>query len=309
MAKKQKTTQQKQTITQNNVSTQQQNKSSDLKSVNSDLLKVLNIDPNYLDTSQWLMTPLDYITNNFKPLVPNNSTKKSKLIKKEPPYKSNPVGIRKYDFKGGRTDKKLAEGKYPYANTTPYKGVKTYDARRITTRPIINYQQFEDLLNDTTGKVITFDRVPYSQKTVLKAKGGENNNPCNISVPSEYAVGAVGLQKMGDGQKAGKFDNIVNGVASTMRLYRERYGNRSFPQMNNGMQEYYRRNEPIGLTALRLIYVTNKCKQLGIDPNAIINTDDKWTLCSFVDAMAQSETGSTLSRELLDKAYKVAFGE
>ena len=30
--------------------------------------------------------------------------------------------------------------------------------------------------------------------------------------------------------------------------------------MNNGLQGYYKRSEPIGLSALRLDYVTKKCK-------------------------------------------------
>lgn len=290
MAKKQNTTQ------------QQQNKL-------ADLLKLFNVNSVYPNLNL-VMQGIDKVVTPFKPFkslfVPNH-----KLIKRELPYNSNPQGIRVYDFKGGRTDKQLAEGTYPYANAAPYKGVKDYDIRNIKERPIINYQQYEDLLNDTTGKIVKFDNVPYFQETKLNydTAGGRNNNPCNISIPVEFAVGAVGTQSMADGQRAGKFDNVVDGVASTMRLYREYYGNRSFPQMNNGLQGYYSRNEPIGLSALRLYYVTNKCKQLGIDPNTIIDTDDKWTLCSFVNSMAQSETGSTLSRETLDEAYKVAFGE
>lgn len=207
------------------------------------------------------------------------------------------------------TGKKLAEGKYPYANAAPYKGIKTYDIRKITTRPIIDYDQYEQLLKDHSGKLVTFDLVSNNAKTSINRKtaGGRNNNPCNVSAPS-YAVGVVGNSRMGDGQPAAVFNSIENGIATAMRLYKKKYGKKNIPQMNNGMQSYYDRNEPMGLSALRLYSVTNKCKQLGISPSDRLNTDDKWTLCSFVAIMAKNETGSTLSRETLDKAYKIAFG-
>ena len=207
------------------------------------------------------------------------------------------------------TGKKLADGKYPYANTTPYKGIKTYDMRKVTTRPIIDYDQYEQLLNDHSGKLVTVDVVPNNAKTFINKKtaGGRNNNPCNVSPPS-YAVGVVGRATMGDGQRAAVFDSVEDGIATAMRLYRNKYGKRNIPQMNNGMQSYYKRNEPISLSALRLHSVTKKCKQLGISPSDRLNTDDKWTLCSFVAFTAKNETGSTLSRELLDRAYKIAFG-
>lgn len=209
----------------------------------------------------------------------------------------------------GVSGKKLAEGKYPYANTTPYKGIKTYDLRKITQRPIIDYDQYEQLLNDHSGKLVTFDLVSNNAKTSINRNtaGGRNNNPCNVSPPS-YAVGVVGRATMGDGQRAAVFDSVENGVATAMRLLRNKYGKKNLPQINNGYQGYYKRNEPDGLSALRLHSVTKKCKQLGISPSDRINTDDKWTLCSFVAITAKNETGSTLSRETLDKAYKIAFG-
>lgn len=207
------------------------------------------------------------------------------------------------------TGKKLADGKYPYANAAPYKGIKTYDIRKITTRPIIDYDQYEQLLNDHSGKLVTFDLVSNNAKTSINRKtaGGRNNNPCNVSPPS-YAIGVVGRATMGDGQRAAVFDSVENGIATAMRLYRNKYGKKNIPQMNNGMQSYYKRNEPMGLSALRLYSVTKKCKQLGISPSDRLNTDDKWTLCSFVAITAKNETGSTLSRETLDRAYKIAFG-
>lgn len=209
----------------------------------------------------------------------------------------------------GASGKKLAEGKYPYANTTPYKGIPTYDLRKVTRRPIIDYDQFEQLLQDKSTNYRTFDLVPNNAKTFINKKtlGGQNNNPCNIS-PPPYAIGVVGRDKMGDGQRAAVFDSVEHGLASTMRLYRYKYGKKNVVQMDDGMRGYYKRSEPIGLTAMRLNSVTKKCKQLGISPSDKLNTDDKWTLCSFVSLMAKHETGSTLSRELLDRAYKIAFG-
>ena len=204
--------------------------------------------------------------------------------------------------------KKLAEGMYPYANTTPYKGIKTYDLRKITTRPIIDYDQYEQLLKDNSTNYRTFDLVPDSATTYINKKtaGGRNNNPCNISA-SKDSIGVKSGAIMGDGQKAAVFDNVVDGIASAMRLYRRKYGKMNVAQMDNGMRGYYDRNEPLGLTAMRLHGVTKKCKQLGISPTDKLNTDDKWTLCSFVALMAKHETGSTLSRKTLDEAYRVAF--
>lgn len=209
----------------------------------------------------------------------------------------------------GISGKKLAEGKYPYANTTPYKGIKTYDLRKITTRPIIDYDQYEQLLKDKSTNYRTFDLVPNNAKTFINKKtaGGRNNNPCNISNPKD-SIGYIGVDKMGDGQKAAVFDSVEHGLASAMRLYRRVYGKRNVAQMDDGMRGHYDRNEPLGLTALRIHGVTKKCKQLGISPTDKLNTDDKWTLCSFVALMAKHETGSTLSRELLDRVYKIAFG-
>jgi SLT domain-containing protein len=65
---------------------------------------------------------------------------------------------------------------------------------------------------------------------------------------------------MGDGQGAAVFDNVIDGIASAMRLYRRKYGKKNVAQMDNGMRGYYNRNEPIGLTAMRLYGVTQKCK-------------------------------------------------
>ena len=206
--------------------------------------------------------------------------------------------------------KQLAEGMYPYANTTPYKGIKTYDLRKLTRQPIIDYDQYEQLLNDNSGKLVTFDLISNDAKTNINKNtaGGRNNNPCNISPPSD-AIGLVGKSRMADGQGAAVFDNLENGLASAMRLLRNKYGKKNLPQINNGYQGYYKRNEPIGLSALRLDSVTKKCKQLGISPSDRINTDDKWTLCSLVAITAKNETGSTLSRETLDRAYRIAFGQ
>lgn len=209
----------------------------------------------------------------------------------------------------GISGKKLAEGKYPYANTTPYKGIKTYDMRKVTTRPIIDYDQYEQLLKDTSTNYKTFDLVPNNAKTFINKKtaGGRNNNPCNISNPKD-SIGYIGTDKMGDGQKAAVYDSVEHGLASAMRLYRRVYGKKNVVQMNDGMQSHYKRGESINLSALRLHSVTKYCKRLGISPSDKLNTDDKWTLCSFVAITAKHETGSTLSRELLDRAYKIAFG-
>lgn len=253
----------------------------DLKNKSIDLSDMLSTDTSMQDQVE---------TQGF-----SNDT--SNMISKLPPGGSSITG------------KKLAEGKYPYANTTPYKGIKTYDLRKITTRPIIDYDQYEQLLNDNSTNYKTFDLVSNNAKTYINKNtaGGRNNNPCNISASND-SLGVSGKATMGDGQGAAVFDNVIDGIASAMRLYRRKYGKKNVAQMDNGMRRYYNRNEPIGLTALRLHGVTQKCKQLGISPADKLNTDDKWTLCSFVALTAKHETGSTLSRETLDKAYKVAFG-
>ena len=94
-----------------------------------------------------------------------------------------------------------------------------------------------------------------------------------------------------------------------MKLYKRKYGNRSIRGINDGYQgDYSLTKNDKALTNLRLIWITNVSKNLGIDPTKRLNLDDKETMFSLMAAIAKQESNSTLSRNDLEAAWKKAFG-
>ena len=160
-----------------------------------------------------------------------------------------------------------------------------------------------------TGESYTLNPSTLLGNTILNSSASRRgNNPLSIS-HSNSDVGYSGSFKVKDGQNFASYNSVVDGLASAMRLYKRKYNNRSVRGINDGYQGYYHltKNNK-ALTKLRLIWITNISKQLGIDPTKKLNLDDKETMFSLMAAIAKQESSSTLSRNDLEAAWKKAFG-
>jgi len=135
----------------------------------------------------------------------------------------------------------------------------------------------------------------------------KNNNPCDIS-HSGSDIWYVGSGKVADGQALAKYDTPVNGIASAMRLLKNKYQNKSITEIDVGWyQWYYKVNEEIWLSALRIKWITDQCNALWVWPHQMLDFNDPTTLKSFVAQVAVLETGTHIGQKLLDDAYNKAF--
>lgn len=174
----------------------------------------------------------------------------------------------------------------------------------------------EDLWGKDTGNSQNVHRLDLlgTQTRLGSNLARKHNNPCNIS-PRKGDFGYVGSSYAADGQKHAGYNNIVNGLASTMKLYQERYNNKSVRSVNNGFQGYlstarkeYKEQDWKALENLRLIWITHVSDNLGISPFMKLNLNDKETMFSFIAAVAKQESGSTLSRKDMEAAWNVFKG-
>lgn len=162
---------------------------------------------------------------------------------------------------------------------------------------------------DTGDSYILNPSSLVGDHTILNSSASrKGNNPLSIS-PSKSDVGSAGSFRVKDGQNFGSYNSVVDGLASAMRLYKRKYNNRSVRGINDGYQGYYEltKNNK-NLTKLRLIWITNISKYLGINPTIRLNLDDKETMFSLMAAIAKQESSSTLGRDDLEAAWKKAFG-
>lgn len=192
-----------------------------------------------------------------------------------------------------------------YSNAGSYRG---YHVPSGTTQVNITKDQLGK--DKDTGELFTVNPSPLlGSSTILNSSASRNgNNPLSIS-HSNSDVGYKGSFRVKDGQNFASYNSVVDGLASAMKLYKRKYGNRSIRGINDGYQgDYSLTKNDKALTNLRLIWITNVSKNLGIDPTKRLNLDDKETMFSLMAAIAKQESNSTLSRNDLEAAWKKAFG-
>lgn len=170
----------------------------------------------------------------------------------------------------------------------------------LTWSEYISYQSLKNMVT----KSIT---IPSGNSYI--GKGNGCNNPTNVSLGKiSKLYGGTTSKKMSDGQKNAVFPNMESGLATSMHFYIEQYHGKNLCQLNNQHQGYYTKDcteihDGIGMAALRLRWVTDNSKRVGIKPNEQLNMKDKETLYAMVSSGAKSENGLTFQRGFLDKAY------
>lgn len=202
---------------------------------------------------------------------------------------------------------KLSPWEYPFKDVPPYKGISDYDLRNVKERPLLDYSELNKMhewVRTLDGSNIKnkWDEYP-SNETIWN----RSNNPCDIS-HSHSDIGYVDYSTVADGQKLAKYDSPVNGIASAMRLLRNKYSNKSITEINvSWYQWYFKANEEIWLSALRLRRITSQCNALNVWPHEMLDLSDPMTLKAFVAQVAVIETGTHIGEKLLDEAYDKAF--
>lgn len=198
--------------------------------------------------------------------------------------------------------------------TKPFKGIKAYTIS-LNTKVILTK---EDLWKKDTGDPQTIKTKSnlIGEQTRL-GKGtiaARHNNPCNIS-PRKGDFGHIGSSAAADGQNHAAYRTVVDGLASTMKLYVEKYNHKSIRTVNNGFQGFlesarkkYPEQDWKALENLRLRWITSISKSLGISPFVKLELNDKETMFSFLAAVAKHESGSTLGRGDLEAAWKLFKG-
>ena len=201
---------------------------------------------------------------------------------------------------------KLSEWEYPFKDVPPYKGIASYDLRKVKMTPILDYSELtkkHEWVATLDGSNIAEGREYPSNKTTWN----KNNNPCDIS-HSDSDIGYKGAGTVADWQSLAKYDTPVNGIASAMRLLKRKYSNKSITEIDVWWyQWYYKADEEIWLSALRLKWITDQCNALNVWPHQMLDFEDPTTLKAFVAQIAVQETGTHIGRELLDQAYNIAF--
>lgn len=201
---------------------------------------------------------------------------------------------------------KLAEWEYPFKDVPPYKGIASYDLRNLKYTPLLDYSELtkkhEWVVTLSGSNIEDWDKYTHNETLWNKS-----NNPCNIS-HSSSDIWYDGATSAADWQALAKYKTNVDGIVSAMRLLKEKYKNKSITEIDVWWyQWYYKANEEIWLSALRIKWITDQCKALWVWPHQMLDFDDPTTLKSFVAQVAVLETGTHIGQKLLDDAYNKAF--
>ncbi len=202
---------------------------------------------------------------------------------------------------------KLSPWDYPFKDVPPYKGIASYDVRDLKMKPVLDYSE----LTKKHEWVATLDgsniKNQWHEYPSNDTKWNRNNNPCDIS-HSDSDIGYQGASKVADWQALAKYDSPLHGIASAMRLLKRKYSNKSITEIDVWWyQWYYKANEEIWLSALRIKWITNQCNALWVWPHQMLDFNDPKTFKSFVAQVAVLETGTHIGQKLLDDAYNLAF--
>ena len=202
---------------------------------------------------------------------------------------------------------KFTPWEYPFKDVPPYQWISAYDLRDVKMTPVLDYSELtkpHEWSVTLTGVNITNKWSEYPENGTI---WNRNNNPCDIS-HSNSDIGYISSNTVADGQALAKYDTPVDGIASAMRLLKNKYSNKSVTEVNVGWYQWvYKSTEDIWLSALRIKWITDQCNALWIWPHKMLDFNDPMTLKSFVAQIAVLETGTHIGKELLDQAYDKAF--
>ena len=202
---------------------------------------------------------------------------------------------------------KLSPWDYPFKDVPPYKGIASYDVRNVKIKPVLDYSELtkkHEWMVTLNGSNI---KNQWNEYPSNNTKWNRSNNPCDIS-HSDSDIGYKGASKVADWQALARYDTPLHGIASAMRLLKRKYSNKSITEIDVWWyQWYYKANEEIWLSALRLKWITDQCNALWVWPHQMLDFNDPTTLKSFVAQVAVLETGTNIWQKLLDDAYNLAF--
>ena len=202
---------------------------------------------------------------------------------------------------------KLSEWEYPFKDVPPYKGIRSYDLRNVKMTPVLDYSELTKKHEGTVTLSWSNVTNKWYEYPSNNTTWNKNNNPCDIS-HSGSDIWYVSSGKVADWQALAKYDTPVNGIASAMRLLKNKYHNKSITEIDVGWyQWYFKANEEIWLSALRIKWITDQCNALWVWPHQMLDFNDPTTLKSFVAQVAVLETGTHIGQKLLDDAYNKAF--
>ena len=202
---------------------------------------------------------------------------------------------------------KLSQWEYPFKDVPPYKGIASYDLRNLKYTPLLDYSELTKKHEGTVTLSWSNITNKWNEYPSNGTTWNKNNNPCDIS-HSDSDLWYVSSNKVADWQSLAKYDTPLNGIASAMRLLKNKYKNKSITEIDVWWyQWYYKANEEIWLSALRIKWITDQCKALWVWPHQMLDFDDPTTLKSFVAQVAVLETGTHIGQKLLDDAYNKAF--
>lgn len=213
------------------------------------------------------------------------------------------------------------DSKVDYNSNQPFKNlqgppsgskIQTYWKRGDVTGP--------GKIDLTFAQYVGYQNIPKGSKMITKngnipegsswtGKGNGLNNPINLSCGKiSKLYGGNSAKTMADGQKNAIFSDMKNGLAAAMHFYIDVYHGLNMCQLNNRQQGYYSKDcsdihDGVGMTALRLRWVTHNCKKTGIKPDEQLNLKDKETLFTVVSASASAENGLVFQRGFLESAY------
>ena len=191
----------------------------------------------------------------------------------------------------------------------PFRNISSY---KVNLNSKVNLTK-EDLWKQDNGSSQTVhnNNIIGSQTRLGSNLARKHNNPCNIS-PRKGDPGYIGSSSAADGQKHGGYRSVVEGLASTMKLYLDKYNNKSIRTINNGYQGHleasrkqYSEQDWKALENLRLLWITHVSDTLGISPFVKLNLNDKETMFSLIAAVAKQESTSTVSRRDLESAWSL----
>ena len=191
--------------------------------------------------------------------------------------------------------------------------IKTYWSKGWVKAPLKNcaltFTQYVAWQAIPKGSQMITKRGSYREGDGYTGTGNGLLNPINISVGKvSKQYGGNSGKLMADKQYCAKFPDMLHGLAAAMHFYIESYHGQNVCQLNNRQQGFLENDEKkqhdcIGMAALRLRWVTEKCHKMGIKPNEQLNLKDKETLFLAVSAAASNENGLTFQRGFLERAY------
>ena len=202
---------------------------------------------------------------------------------------------------------KLSPWEYPFKDVPPYKGIKTYDLRNVKMTPVLDYSELVKKHEWTVTLSWSNITNKWYEYPTNGTAWNKSNNPCDIS-HSSFDIWYTSSGTVADWQHLAKYNRPIDGIASAMRLLKNKYQNKSVTEIDVWWyQWYYKPNEEIWLSALRIKWITDQCNALWIWPHQMLDFNDPTTLKSFVAQVAVLETGTHIGEKLLDDAYNLAF--